>query len=85
MQLERFEEAMAAFSRVLSINDEAFGCKSRPKELQEVAQDGQAWANLAAVHLQQERVGSLSLLFDLGLSPLGFSSMEMAWEVAGMR
>lgn len=40
MQLERMEEAMIAFSRVLSINDE----------------DGQAWANLAAVHLHQDRV-----------------------------
>ncbi|CAJ1400036.1 unnamed protein product [Effrenium voratum] len=40
MQLERMEEAMVAFSRVISINDE----------------DGQAWANLAAVHLHQERV-----------------------------
>jgi len=40
MQLDRMDEAMVAFSRVLSINDE----------------DGQAWANLAAVHLHQERV-----------------------------
>lgn len=40
MQLERMDEAMVAFSRVLAINDE----------------DGQAWANLAAVHLHQNRV-----------------------------
>ncbi|CAE7802709.1 ttc27 [Symbiodinium microadriaticum] len=62
MQLERMEEAMIAFSRVLSINDE----------------DGQAWANLAAVHLHQDRVKCRVLVQNLATDSL-LIRVNMPW------